>query len=104
MVSGSAAIAELLLSGFASGTANAERRPSGPPFCLWARMHLAEAITKAFMLLRSKASKDRGEIYGDIKSRERKPICDRRFVIKKKVFEGVREHGVMVQVAVLLGL
>lgn len=27
----------------------------GPPFCLWARMHLAEAITKAFMPLRSKA-------------------------------------------------
>lgn len=72
---------EVLLSGSSAGTANAERMASGPPFRLWARMHLAEAITKAFMPRRNKASKDHSEICGNVRSRDGKPGCHGSFEI-----------------------
>jgi hypothetical protein len=47
-------------------------------------MHLAKTITKAFMPQRNKASQDHSEIYGNFRSRDRKPGCHGSVEIKKR--------------------
>lgn len=80
LVNRNVANAEVLMSGSTSGAFNAKRnslRASGSTFCLWASLHLADAITKSFMPHRDKTLHYGCEILGNIWSRERKLVCNR---------------------------